>query len=560
MVALLLAGVLEDHSAFAGFGDSAVVTIASLYVLAGAIDITGALEGLTRRTFTERRDVSDRMALAQFLAPTALVSAFIANTPLVGVLIPRVMSWCRRTGRSPSRYLMPLSHAVVLGGVITVIGTSTNLVISSLLEREGREPLGLFDITPVGLPVAVVGTALLVLLAGKLLPERIPPMDSTTTDFREFTVEMTVEKGGLLDGKTVRDAGLRSLTGVFLATVHRHDGGAVELVEPTTLLRGDDRLIFVGDIGRIMDLQSSNGLRLAPDHHAAGLAPGPQRKLFEVVISTMSPLAGARLPEVDFREAYGAVVIAVHRSGERLIEKPGAIRLEAGDVLVLLAPADWATRWRPRKDFAVIAGSDNPPPRRRSRARLVEIISVALIVTATAEWMSLGTAAVTAATLLVATGTITVTEAKRSVQFDIIAMMALSVALGTAANDSGLAGVLADRVVDGLGSLGDIGLLAGVLIATMLLTELLSNNAAAALMLPIALGVAEQAGISERGLVMAVLIGASCSFLTPLGYQTNTMVYGLGGYRYTDFTRLGAPLTLMVIVITLVTIPLTVGL
>jgi di/tricarboxylate transporter len=190
----------------------------------------------------------------------------------------------------------------------------------------------------------------------------------------------------------------------------------------------------------------------------------------------------------------------------------------------------------------------------------VELVAVALLILSGTELVSLMKAAVVAALLLIVSGTITLTEAKRSVQFDIIAMMGLSVALGTAANTSGLAGVLADRIVDSLGSFGDIGLLAGILIATMIITELLSNNAAAALMLPIALGVVDQTGLSERAFVMAVIIGASCSFVTPLGYQTNTMVYGLGGYKYTDFVRLGAPLTAVVIVITLITIPLVIGL
>jgi di/tricarboxylate transporter len=559
VIGLLVSGVLDDDAAFAGLSDTAVITVASLYVLAGAIDITGALEGFTRRTFTEDRDASERRALAQFLVPTTMLSSVVANTPLVGVLIPRVLTWCRRTGRSPSKYLMPLSYAAVLGGVITVIGTSTNLVVASLLEKQGREGLDLFDLTPVGLPVAIVGTIVVILFASKLVPERLPPADTTTAESREFTVDMVVVADGELDGRTVRDAGLRTLEGVFLAAVEHADGEPID-IGPDTVLAGNDRLIFVGDISQIMDLQGQPGLRLAPDHHASKLGSDPQRKLFEVVVASVSPLVGATLPELDFRGTYGAIVIAVHRSGERLVTKPGAVRFRAGDVLVLLAPSDWATRWRARRDFLVIAGTDAAPPKRRSRARFVELVSVALLILSGTELVSLTKAAVVAAMLLILTGTITVTEAKRSINFDIIAMMGLSVALGTAANQSGLAQVLADRVVDSLGSFGDVGLLAGILIATMIITELLSNNAAAALMLPIALGVVDQTGLSERAFVMAVIIGASCSFITPLGYQTNTMVYGLGGYKYTDFTRLGAPLTAVVIVVSLITIPLVIGL
>ena len=559
VIGLLVAGVLDDDAAFAGLSNTAVVTVASLYVLAGAIDITGALEGFTRRTFTEDPNASERRALAQFLVPTTMLSSVVANTPLVSVMIPRVLAWCRRTGRSPSKVLMPLSYAAVLGGVITLIGTSTNLVVASLLDEQGREGLDLFDLTPVGLPVAIVGTIVVILFASKLVPERLAPADTTTAESREFTVDMVVVEGGDLDGRSVREAGLRTLEGVFLAAVEHQDGEPID-VSPDSVLDGNDRLIFVGDISRIMDLQGQPGLRLAPDHHASKLGTDPQRKLFEVVVASVSPLVGATLPELDFRGTYGAVVIAVHRSGERLVTKPGDVRFRAGDVLVLLAPSDWATRWRARRDFLVIAGTDASPPKRRSRARFVELVSVALLILSGTELVSLTKASVVAAMLLILSGTITMTEAKRSVNFDIIAMMGLSVALGTAANKSGLAQVLADRVVDSLGSFGDVGLLAGILIATMIVTELLSNNAAAALMLPIALGVVDQTGLSERAFVMAVIIGASCSFITPLGYQTNTMVYGLGGYKYTDFTRLGAPLTAVVIVISLITIPLVVGL
>ncbi|MBI5088162.1 MAG: SLC13 family permease, partial [Actinobacteria bacterium] len=262
VVGLMVTGVLDDSEAFAGFADSAVITIASLYVLAGSIDITGALEGFTRRTFTEDRSASERRALAQFLVPTTLLSGVVANTPLVSVLIPRVLAWCRRTGRSPSKYLMPLSYAAVLGGVITLIGTSTNLVVASLLEKQGRDGLRLFDLTPVGLPVAIVGTVMLVLFAGKLVPARLQPLDTTTSQSREFTVDMVVVPGSGLDGSSVRDAGLRTLEGVFLAAVQRDDGEAISDVGPETVLRGDDRLIFVGDISRIMDLQAQPGLRL----------------------------------------------------------------------------------------------------------------------------------------------------------------------------------------------------------------------------------------------------------------------------------------------------------
>lgn len=555
VVGLMATDVIDEDQAFGGFGNSAPITVAALYVLAGAIDVTGALETVTSRALTDRSDESDTKVLARLLIPITAMSAFVANTPLVSVLVPRVMAWCRRTGRAPGRYLMPLSYAAVLGGVITVMGTSTNLVISSLVEESGREPLRLFEVTPVGLAVALVGLVVVIALAPRLVPIRSNPADLAGDTQRDFTVEWIVQPGSPLVGATVAESGLRHLDGVFLVAAERADRTTVE-VSPDLSLAEGDRLVFVGDISRVLDLQRVGGLQLAEEPHFASITQGPGRRVFEAVVSNVSPIAGATLPELDFRRRYGAVVLAVHRAGDQIHDKPGAVRFRPGDVLVLLAPPEWDRRWKGRDDFLVIAGSSTEPPKRKSRARFVEVVTLAVIATSALEVLSLQEAAIYAAVLLIVTGTITVPEARAAIKLEIIAIMALSVALGIAADTSGLAAELAQLMTDALGRYGDVGLIAGVLLATMLATELLSNNAAAALMVPLALGVSESAGVDERAMILTVLIGASCSFITPIGYQTNTMVFGLGGYRFGDFTRLGAPLTVAVVTTSLITIPL----
>jgi di/tricarboxylate transporter len=556
VVSLLVVGVLDADTAFAGFSDSAPITVAALYVLAGAAEITGAMEGLTRRFLGGRAPRSERLALVKLLVPTAAMSAFVANTPLIAILAPRVVVWARSINRSPARFLMPLSYAAVLGGVITVMGTSTNLVISGLLDDAGMEPLSVFELVPVGLPIAAVGVALAVLLSPVLLPRRATPTEAAATTTREFTVEMLLVPGSELEGRTILDAGLRSLTGVYLVLVER-DGRPLADTGPDTVLAGGDRLIFAGDITRLLDLQRTPGLVSAEERHFDDVARGPGRELFEAVVSPRSQLVGSTLKDADFRSTFGGTVLAVHRAGERLTAKPGEVELRAGDVLVLLAGRGFERRWRDHDEFLMVAGAtiDAAPVRRPARARLVELVTLGVIVAAAAGVLPLLESAVLAAVGLVATRTVTAAEARRSIHTEIIVIMAMSVALGSAVASSGLAEVLAGHLLDLVGG-SELAVLAAVLAATMVATELLSNNAAAGLMFPIAISAAAQGGIDPRPLAVAVLIGASCSFVSPIGYQTNTMVYGMGGYRFADFTKLGLPITVSSFAVSLMAIPL----
>ncbi len=553
-LSLLLLGVLDEEQAFSGFSNPAPITIAGLYVLAGAAEITGALGSLTDRSLDERPGRSERASLARLLYPVALSSGLIANTPLIGILAPRVSSWARRTGRSPSRYLMPLSFAAVLGGVITVIGTSTNLVVSGLLADRGMEPLGFFEITKVGLPIALAGVTLLVLIAPRLLPDRAPAQQSLEATAREFTLEMRVMQGGAVDGKSVDAAGLRHLEGVFLVALERA-GDTIAPVAPDRVLIAGDRLTFAGNIDQVLDLQRLSGLESQEHRHFDVLGTGPGRQVYEAVIAERSGLVGSTLRDVDFRNHFGAAVLAVHRAGERVSGKLGSVRMRAGDVLLVLADADFGERWRDGHDFLVLSATDGAAPHRRDRARLVEAATLFLIITSATGVLSLTEAALVTAVGLLGFGVLTPTEAGRSIDTNVLVIMASSIALGTAVETSGLASEVARIVLATFDGYGTVGVLAAILLATIVATELLSNNAAAALMLPIALSTAAQASYEPRALAIVVLIGASCSFLTPIGYQTNTMVYGMGGYRFTDFTKAGAPLTLLVAVLTLLLVP-----
>jgi di/tricarboxylate transporter len=551
VVLLYLLGVVDEAQAFSGFSNIAPLTVAALYVLAGAADITGALSGLTRRALG-RGAGSERRTLARMLFPVMLASGFVANTPLVAMLAPRITTWARRTGRSPSRFLIPLSYAAILGGVITVLGTSTNLVVSGLLHDAGQPSLGVFEITRVGLPIALVGIVVITLVTPLLLPVRRAP-DEDLASVREFTMEMLVLPDSPLVGQSVAAAQLRNLQGVYLVEILREER-TVAPVAPEEVLEPGDRLVFAGAVDRVIDLQGVSGLVMAEEHHfTADGSIGHQ--FYEVVIAEGSLLNGSTLKAAEFRSTFGAAVIAIHRAGQRLGGKLGDLPLRAGDVLLLVAPEGFRNVARESSAFSVVAPYDGAAPLRRRGARLVELATLALVVLAGSGVVDLTKGAMGVVLALLLTRVITPAEARRSINLDIIAMIAFSFGLGAAAQASGLARSVAESLVSATSAWGDVGIVAGVALGTVLATELLSNNAAAALMFPVAVAVASQTGLQLRPLAIVILLMASCSFISPIGYQTNTMVFGMGGYRFTDFTRVGLPLSITSVILAVLLVP-----
>jgi di/tricarboxylate transporter len=559
-VALLVADVIEAPDAFAGFSNSAPLTVAALYVVAAAAARTRVIESIagqiSGRVAARGTPPGERGTLARVVVPTAASSAILNNTPIVAMAIPGVMSWARRTGRSPSRYLMPISFAAVVGGTVTLIGTSTNLVVSGLLEDAGQEPMGIFEIGKVGLPFALASIVLIVLLTPLLLPERRAPSEDAGADAREFTVEMIVEEGAAIVGRSVAEAGLRNLQGVYLVEIERDDN-RISSVRPDEILAAGDRLTFAGNVERIIDLQQIRGLASAEERHFGRVgAAAPHRRLYEAVIAPASALVGSTLKEAGFRGRYGGAVVAVHRADERVQGKLGEVRLRAGDVLIVLAGPAFRPRALDQRDFLVVASLDGDPPPLEGKAPLVGLVIAAMVGAVAFGVIDILPAAFLAAFAVVALRVLTPTEARDAVDLDVIVVIAASFGLGRAIERSGLAGDIVEVLIEPLGRFGDLGLLFGVLVATIVVTEMISNNAAAVLLFPIAIATAAQAGLDPRPFAIAVALGASSSFLTPIGYQTNTMVYGIGGYRFGDFARLGFPLAILMIVMAMIFIPL----
>ena len=543
-VTLLVLGVIDEEQALSGFSNPAPLTVAALYVLAYAADKTGLLGPLVSRMLGKDGAV-DRKSLARLTMPTAGLSAFVNNTPLVAMLIGQVTTWCKQRGVSPSLLLLPISYAAILGGTLTAIGTSTNLIASGLLEEAGEPAIGMFEITKISGISALAGVLVLFLLVPRLIPERRAAIDEFTDEMREFTVQMEVIEGGQMDGSTIADAGLRNLKGIFLVEIER-GGDVLPAVSPSRSLHGGDRLTFAGDSDSIVSFQRTSGLRSAEDQHMLAI-DSPGHTFFEAVVGAESRLVGQNLREIGFRGRYQAAVVAIHRAGERIDRGLGRVDLEAGDTLLLLAGPDFRARSRRGRDFLLVTRLGGPPPSATRRAPLVGLVAIAVVALAALGLMSILQTTLIAAGFLIATRTISFSEAGEAIDFGVILLIASAFGIGAAMQSSGLAEDIANGLLDVFGGFGDLGIIFALALATTVLTEVITNNAAVVVVFPIAIAIAIGAGLDARIIAMMVAVVASSSFMTPMGYQTNTMVYGPGGYRFSDYMRAGLPVNAVVL-------------
>jgi di/tricarboxylate transporter len=542
-VFLLITGVIDETQAFSGFSNSAPLSVAALYVIAYAADKTGLLGPLVGRMLGNEGKVT-QTSQARLNVPTAAISAFINNTPLVAMLIGQITTWCNQRGVSPSKLLLPVSYAAILGGTLTVIGTSTNLVASGLLQETGEAPIGLFEITKVSGISVILGMAVLILIVPRVLPARRGAIEEFTDEMREFTLQMEVVENGPMDGSSIADAGLRNLKGVFLVEIER-EGALLPAVSPSRRLSGGDRLTFAGNSESVVGFQRTPGLRSAESQHMLEI-DSPQHTFFEAVIGADSRLVGQTLADIGFRGRYQAAVVALHRSGERIEGGLGRVELEAGDTLLLLAGPDFRAHSRRGRDFLLVTRLGGPPPSATRRAPFVGLLALMVIGLAAFEVLTILEAALLAAGALLATKTLSFSEAGEAIDFSVILLIAAAFGIGEAMQSTGLAETLANGLLDVFSGWGDFGVILGLVIATTLLTEVITNNAAVVVIFPIAIAVAASAGLDPRIIAMTVAVVASSSFLTPMGYQTNTMVYGPGGYKFSDYLRAGIPVNIVV--------------
>jgi di/tricarboxylate transporter len=549
---LVVLGIITPTEALAGLANEGMVTVGLLFIVAAGLRETGGMHLLTQRILG--RPQSLWKAQFRLIVPIAAMSAFLNNTPLVAMLLPVVGDWARRLRLSVSKLMIPLSYATILGGTCSLIGTSTNLVVSGLLARTTDLPsLGMFDIAWVGIPCAIVGLAYLLLTSRWLLPER-RPVFSVQDDAREYTVEMQVEAESPLVGQTIEQAGLRHLPGVYLMEIDRA-GEVLAAVSPEERLCANDQLVFVGVVESVVDLQKMRGLAPATDQVFKLAHPRLKRRLIEAVVSDSCPLVDKTIRDGRFRNIYNAVVIAVARNGERIHKKIGDIILRAGDTLLLEAHPSFVEQQRNSRDFFLVSQIQNSAPRRHERAWTAVAILVAMVSVVTIGWLSMLNAAMLAAGLMIITGCCPSAIARRSVDWQVLLVIAAAFGMEAALKKSGAASAIASTLLE-LAGPNPWLTLAIVYGITMLLTEVITNNAAAALMFPIAMATAASLGVHPMPFAIVLMMAASCSFSTPIGYQTNLMVYGPGGYRFSDYLRIGIPLNVLLWITSVLIIPL----
>ncbi|HWP95064.1 MAG TPA: SLC13 family permease [Gammaproteobacteria bacterium] len=541
LTVLLATGVVEAADAFAGFSNEAVLTVAALYVVAAGLRETGAQSYVVRTLFGRPRSVAG--AQLRLMLPVTAVSGFLNNTPVVATFLPAVLDWAKQQRIAASKLLIPLSYAAIFGGVCTLIGTSTNLVVNGLIRSEAALPgFTFFELAWVGLPCALVGIGYVMLSGRWLLPDHPGSLDNLK-DPREYTVEMLVTKGSALDGQTIEEAGLRHLPGLFLVEIDRN-GEVIAAVEPGMRLHGGDRLIFTGVTESVVDLQRIRGLQPATDQVFKLDSLRAHRTLVEAVVSATSPIVGKTVRESDFRKVYGAVIIAVSRDGGRVRGKIGDIRIEPGDVLLLESDRQFVERNRYSRDFLLLRPIEGSPVPRHERAWVAGLILLGIVLAATLEVTSMLVAALVGAGAMLVTRCCTATVARRSIELDVLLVIAAAYGIGRALEVTGAAAFLAGKLLALAGNDPWI-LLAAIYFVTLLLTEVITNNAAAVLMFPLTLSTTQALDLNLMPFAVAITVAASAGFASPFGYQTHLMVYGPGGYRFRDFVRIGLPLDVL---------------
>lgn len=548
---LMLTRVIAPQDALSGFANESLLSIGALYVVAAGLRETGALNQVISRVFGRPRSAT--IAQARMMVPVAVMGAFMNSTPLVAAFLPYVSDWARQCRISASKLMIPLSYAAIFGGTCTLIGTSTNLVVNGMLTGQAHLPgMAFFQLAWVGVPCAFMGLLYVLIVGRWLLPERVPVF-AQAKDAREYTIEMMVAPGGPLAGHTVQAAGLRHLPGLYLVEIQR-GGEVIPATGPDEVLKDGDRLVFAGVTESVIDLQRIKGLAPATEQVFKLDGPRTARTLIEAVVAPDCPLVGKTIREGQFRTVYKAVVIGVARNGRRIDGKIGDIALRAGDTLLLETDREFPLRHRNSRDFLLLHSLEGGAVPRHDRALLAWAILLGLIVTKGFNLLPLSTAAFCAAGLMIATRCIGGTTARRSVNFEVLIAIGASFGIGKALEVSGAAGSIAHGLL-ALAHNDPFWLLVAIYGGTMLLTEVVTHNAAAVIVFPIALATTQSLGLSFTPFVMAITMAASASFATPIGYATNLMVYGPGGYRFGDFLRFGAPLNLMMWAATVTIIP-----
>jgi di/tricarboxylate transporter len=557
---LMVTGLLPSSEALTVFSNPAPITVGAMFVLSAALVKCGLIErisGLVDRAGTLPYPV----VILVMLAFVATLSAFVNNTPVVVVFLPVVLGLARKMQLAPSKLLIPLSYAAVLGGTCTLVGTSTNLIVNGIAVSHGEPSIRLFELAWIGVPTAVLGGIYLAIFAKRILPVREMLTDILSEDERrEYITEAFIQTTSPLVGKSINESGLKRARGVRVLEIVR-SGVAIPIDPKETPLHPGDRLILSCRPSGIAHTRSVEGLDLLSDLQL-GLEQiaAHEGSLVEAVVTPQSSLIGQTVRGVNFRQRFRLIAVALHRKGRNVRERIETLPIEPGDVLLMMGSDEAIDRLRGSEDLVLFDRARTPAKTSAGKISLVIGVIGAVIGVTSLGLAPIEVAAVTGCVILLLAGVLKSKEAYASVEWNLIFLIFGMLGMGLALERTGAAALLASGLVEGVNSLapGDLRpiiALATIYLTTMFLTEILSNNAIAALMAPIALQVAAELGTDARPFIVAVTFAASAAFSTPIGYQTNTYVYGVGGYRFTDFLKIGLPMNALCFTMAVVVIP-----
>lgn len=541
---LLATGILTPAEAFKVFSNDAAITVACMFILSAALERTGVIEALGHR-LNRLVGKSDWSLLLVVLPCVALISAFINNTPVVVVFMPILISLAATRGIKPSKLLIPLSFASIFGGTCTLIGTSTNILVSSTAQQMGHAPLGMFELAKVGLILTAAGLAYLLLIGRKLLPDRETLASILqTTDSKQYLTEAVVVADSPLIGKKLTDTPLANQPKARVLEIIRMGAPVFAPLNEVVLQHGD-RLRLTMELASVVDLKSLAGIEIVPKVELGVEVVGAEKAIVaECVVGPHSSLIGRSIRQMNFRRRYGVLVLAVHRQGVNLRKDFADVRLQYGDTLLVEGTESAVRELREGRDFLLLLDVPHTPKRRRKQWLSVGVIAL-VVALAAFNVMPIGPLAIMGAVFVLVTRCLDMEEAYEAVEWKIIFLIFGMLALGVALEKTKGAELIAHGIIGGLGSFGPLAVLAAIVVIASVMTAFLSNNAVAVLLTPIVIQAAATLNVSARPFIIAVAIGASACFATPIGYQTNTLVYGAGGYRFSDYLKVGLPLNLL---------------
>ena len=554
MALLLVSGIISPAEGLSGFSNTATITVGAMFVLSAGLFRTGAVNFLgafVSQIFTRNFWV----AMLVVICVVGVLSAFINNTPVIAIFLPILLGVAKDTKISASKMLMPVSFASMLGGVCTLIGTSTNILVSSIAEKRGLPPFSMFEFAPLGLIMFAVGTAYMLLVGIRLIPERRGKGDLTETfALNEYLTEIILLPGALSVGHKIKDAPLVHHLDIAILEIHR-DKETIHQPTGEVVLCAGDVLLVRCDLEKIRALQEHEGVRLKPQAKWGdeGVTSEDYR-LLEAVVSPRSGLIGSTLKKSAFRENYGATVLAMRHRGRLLREKLSDTVLSAGDLLLVEIHCERLNHFKRLPDF-IVASERETVEFRRSKVVFSIVIVAGVVLAASLNFAPIVVASVVGAILLILLGCITLEEAYQAIEWKIIFLLAGVLSLGIALEQTGSARLISSKVVSSVGAYGNVAVVSAFYLLTVILTSAMSNNATGALLAPIAIATAATLGVNPQPFLMAVVFAASASFMTPVGYQTNTMIYGPGQYKFIDFVRVGAPLNIILWLLTTLLIP-----